>query len=62
MCDASDYAVGPVLGQWNGKQFHVIDYANRTLDEPQMNYTTNERELLAVVFTIEKFRSYLVGS
>ncbi|XP_050909286.1 uncharacterized protein LOC127123069 [Lathyrus oleraceus] len=62
MCDASDYAVGTVLGQRKDKELHAIYYANRTLDPTQMNYTTTEKELLAVVFALDKFRSYLVGA
>ncbi|KAL4311530.1 hypothetical protein GQ457_01G019260 [Hibiscus cannabinus] len=62
MCDASDHAVGAALGQRRGKLFHVIYYASRTLNEAQINYTTTEKELLAVVFAFEKFRSYLIGT
>jgi hypothetical protein len=62
MCDASDYAVGAVLGQRKDKKLHAIYYASRTLDEAQINYATTEKELLAIVFAIDKFRSYLVGS
>ena len=62
MCDASDYAVGAVLGQRLDKKPHVIYYASKTLNEAQLNYTTTEKELLAVVFALDKFRSYLVGS
>ncbi|KAJ9538638.1 LOW QUALITY PROTEIN: hypothetical protein OSB04_031371 [Centaurea solstitialis] len=62
MCDASDYAVGAVLGQRKNNHFQPICYASRTLNGAQENYTTNEKELLAVVFAIEKFRSYLVLS
>ncbi|KAL4384559.1 hypothetical protein GQ457_15G018420 [Hibiscus cannabinus] len=62
MCDASDYAVGAALGQHRGKLFHVIYYACRTLNDAQVNYTTNEKELLAVVFALDKFRSYLIGT
>ncbi|XP_019089243.1 PREDICTED: uncharacterized protein LOC104733997 [Camelina sativa] len=62
MCDASDFAVGAVLGQRKDKKLHAIYYASRTLDEAQRNYATTEKELLAVVFAFEKFRSYLVGS
>ena len=61
MCDASDYAVGAVLGQRKDKKPYVIYYASKTLNSAQMNYTTTEKELLAVVFACEKFRSYLVG-
>ncbi|KAJ9552285.1 hypothetical protein OSB04_016330 [Centaurea solstitialis] len=62
MCDASDYAVGAVLGQRKNNHFQPICYAGRTLNDAQENYTTTEKELLAVVFAIEKFRSYLVLS
>ena len=62
MCDTSDYAVGAVLGQRKDKKTHVIYYASRTLDDAQMRYATTEKELLAIVFAFEKFRSYLVGS
>ncbi|KAJ9542442.1 hypothetical protein OSB04_028948 [Centaurea solstitialis] len=62
MCDASDYAVGAVLGQRKNNYFQPICYASRTLNDAQENYTTTEKELLAVVFAIEKFRSYLVLS
>ena len=48
MCDASDYAIGAVLGQRKDKNFHVIYYASRTLTEAQLNYATTEKELLAV--------------
>ncbi|CAJ2663002.1 unnamed protein product [Trifolium pratense] len=62
MCDASDYAVGAVLGQRHEKFFHAIYYASKVLNENQINYTTTEKELLAIVFALEKFRSYLIGS
>jgi len=62
MCDASDFAVGAVLGKRKDKKLHAIYYASRTLDDAQRNYATIEKELLAVVFAFEKFRSYLVGS
>lgn len=62
MCDASDYVVGVVLGQRKDKKLHVIYYASRTLDAAQLNYATTEKELLTVVFSIDKFRSYLVGA
>jgi RNase H-like domain found in reverse transcriptase len=62
MCDASDYAVGAVLGQRKDKVPYVIYYASKALDGAQAHYTTTEKELLAVIFAINKFRSYLVGS
>ncbi|CAN6687770.1 unnamed protein product [Malus baccata var. baccata] len=62
MCDASDYALGAVLGQRKEKRPHVIYYASRTLNDAQLNYSTTEKELLAVVFALDKFRSYLIGT
>jgi hypothetical protein len=62
MCDASDYAVGVVLGQMKDKKHHAIAYASKTLTGAQLNYATTEKELLAIVFAIDKFRSYLVGA
>ena len=53
MCDASDYAIGAVLGQRIDNIQYVIYYANRTLNEAQLNYTTTEKEFLAVVFALE---------
>ncbi|MGU5311768.1 hypothetical protein MAX14_22445, partial [Escherichia coli] len=58
MCDASDYAVGAILGQRKDKKLHAIYYASRALDPAQMNYATTEKELLAVVFALDKFCSY----
>ena len=62
MCDASDYAIGAVLGQREDKKAFVIYYASKTLDSAQSNYTTTEKEFLTIVFALEKFRSYIVGS
>ncbi|RVW72352.1 Retrovirus-related Pol polyprotein from transposon 17.6 [Vitis vinifera] len=62
MCDASDLAMGAVLGQREDGKPYVIYYASKTLNEAQRNYTTTEKELLAVVFALDKFRAYLVGS
>ena len=60
MCDASDFAIGVILGQReDGKPYY---YASKTLNEAQRNYTTIEKELLALVFALNKFRAYLVGS
>ncbi|GJZ11231.1 reverse transcriptase domain-containing protein [Tanacetum coccineum] len=62
MCDASDFAVGAVLGQRKTKHFQPIHYASKTMTDAQAHYTTTEKELLAVVYAFEKFRPYLVLS
>ena len=40
----------------------MVYYGSKTLNEAQMNYTTTEKELLAMVYALDKFRAYLVGS
>ena len=62
MCDASDLAIGAVLRQREDGKPYVVYYASKTLNEAQRNYTTTEKELLAVVYVLEKFHAYLVGS
>ncbi|GJT14272.1 reverse transcriptase domain-containing protein [Tanacetum coccineum] len=59
MCDASDFAIGAVLGQRKMKHFQPIHYASKTMTEAQIHYTTTEKEMLAVVYAFEKFRPYL---
>ena len=61
MCDESDIAVAEVLGQRREKLLHVIYYASHVLNLAHMNYATTEKELLAVVYAFDKFRSYLLG-
>ncbi|GKB03873.1 reverse transcriptase domain-containing protein [Tanacetum coccineum] len=60
MCNTSDYAIGAVLGQIIEKHFRPIHYASKTMTEAETNYTTTEKEILAVVYAFEKFRSYLI--
>ncbi|GKC93555.1 reverse transcriptase domain-containing protein [Tanacetum coccineum] len=60
MCDASDFAIGAVLGQRHEKHFKPIHYASKTMNEAESHYTTTEKEMLAVVYAFEKFRSYLI--
>ena len=62
MCDASDFAMGAALGQRKEKIFRIIYYASRTFNEAQENYSTTEKEMLAIVFSCEKFRQYILGS
>nr|GEX86183.1 reverse transcriptase domain-containing protein [Tanacetum cinerariifolium] len=60
VCDASDFAIGVVLGQRQEKHFRTIHYASKTMTEVESNYTTTKKEMLAVVYAFEKFRSYLL--
>nr|GFB37096.1 reverse transcriptase domain-containing protein [Tanacetum cinerariifolium] len=60
MCDATDFAIGAVLGQRQDKHFRPIHYASKTMTEAESNCTTTEEEMLAVVYAFEKFRSYLI--
>lgn len=62
MFDANHYVIGVVLGQRNNKKMHVIYYVNKTLEKAQINYAITKKNLLAIVFVIDKFFSYLVGS
>ena len=62
MCDAGYYAMGAVLGQRTENIFKVINYAIKTFNEEQENYSTTEKEMLAMVFACEKFRPYILGS
>lgn len=55
MCDASDYAIGVVLGQRKTKVFHVIHYASKVLNDAQVNYATTKKELLAIVYALKFF-------
>ncbi|GJR88569.1 reverse transcriptase domain-containing protein [Tanacetum coccineum] len=62
MCDASDFAIGAVIGQRKMKHFQPIHYASKTMTEAQIHYTTTKKEMLAIVYAFEKFRPYLVLS
>nr|GEV21918.1 reverse transcriptase domain-containing protein [Tanacetum cinerariifolium] len=60
MCDASNFAIGAVLGQHHEKHFMPIHYASKTMTDAESNYTTTEKEMLVVVYAFKKFRSYLI--
>ena len=62
MYDARDLAIGAVLRQREGGKPYVVYYASKTLNEAQRNDITIEKELLVVVYVLDKFRAYLVGS
>nr|GEV91597.1 reverse transcriptase domain-containing protein [Tanacetum cinerariifolium] len=60
MCDASDFSIGAVLGQCQDKHFRLIHYASKTMTEAESNYTTTKKEMLAMVYAFDKFRSYMI--
>ena len=62
ICEASDDAVGVILGQHVGRRFNIIHHASQTLNSAQKNYPKEERELFAVFFSCDKFRSYIVDA
>ncbi|GJW10486.1 reverse transcriptase domain-containing protein [Tanacetum coccineum] len=62
MCDASEFAVGAVLGQKDGKHFHPIYFASKTLNAAKKKYPVTKKELMDVVFAFDKFRPYLILS
>nr|GEV09733.1 reverse transcriptase [Tanacetum cinerariifolium] len=62
MCDASNFAIGAVLGKRKTKHFQPLHYASKTMTEAQIHYTMTEKEMLVVVYAFENFRPYLVLS
>ncbi|GJU13062.1 reverse transcriptase domain-containing protein [Tanacetum coccineum] len=61
MCDASDFALGAVLGQRKDKHFHPIHYASKTMTGAQLHYTTTEKEMLAYICLRMLSQGYLGG-
>ena len=59
--DASDFAVGAILSQGEIGKDLPIAYASRTMSKAEINYTTTEKELLAIIFAVKHFRPYIYG-
>ena len=61
--DASDIAIGSVLmHEYETKWFCLVFYVSRKLDKVERNYLTPEREVLGLIYSINKFRNYLLGN
>lgn len=61
-CDASDFGIGAVLVQGEGKEERIVAYMSQKLSSAQRKYQTTERECLAVLMAIEKFRPFIEGT
>ena len=59
--DASDHAIGAILGQKLDSIEHAIYYMRKNIQGAKYNYTVIEKELLAVIYALNKFRHYVTG-
>ena len=59
--DASEFGIGAVLGQMQNQREVVIAYSSRHLNEAELKYSTVEKECLALIDAIKRFRSYVLG-
>lgn len=59
-CDASDYALGAIISQWQDGDERVIAYASRVLEDHGRRYSTT-KEMLAMVYVINHFCHYIYG-
>lgn len=59
--DASNYALGAVLSQIQDGIEKPIAFGSRTLNKTEVNYSTTEKEALAIIWAVEKYKPYLYG-
>ena len=57
--DASDTSIGVVLGQQDGQAPYAIHYISKNLAPTELNYTVTEKEILSIVYSINKFKNYI---
>ena len=60
--DASDFAVGAVLSQDKGNRPHLVAFESRKMNPAEKNYAAHEKELLAIVHALKKWKVYLEGA
>ena len=60
--DASDYATGAVLSQWQQGQWRPVAYLSQSLGPSERNYSIYDREMLAIIRALTEWRHYLQGA
>lgn len=61
-CDALDYALGAVLSQERDSKWHPVAFLSKAMTETERNYEIYDKELLAVMTVLSKWRHFLLGS
>ncbi|KAL7281156.1 hypothetical protein ACG7TL_004464 [Trametes sanguinea] len=61
-CDASDYAIGAELSQKQDGKWRPIAFLSKALTPAERNYQIWDRELLAVIASLDEWRHFLVGA
>lgn len=61
-CDASDFALGAVLSQLQDEKWHPLAYYSKSLNETERNYEIYDKELMAIVVSLEEWRQYLLDT
>jgi len=61
--DASDFAIGAILSQkFEDGKIHPVSFISRKLSDAEFNYDVYDKEMLAIVYSLEKWRQFLQGS
>ena len=60
-CDSSNFGVGGVISQKSGRHYQPIAYFSKHLSKTERNYSTSEREMLAIILSVEHFKEYIYG-
>jgi len=59
--DASDFALGCVLSQYQGSRLHPVAFHSRKLNSAERNYEIHDKELLAIMEAFKEWKRYLWG-